>query len=258
MTALRLLTRLFLRFWRWLTLPDPVPHGKICDCCGRAGGGRTLDAYPISLMKSKRLIGHASQLLDLLTVTQAGKDRVKLLFAGQPGIGKTEIATRLGESLCGGKWGLEVLLGREVTIYVVKAWRQDFATSSLFGSGFKCIVVNEIDLCQRDALDQMLDLLDQLPAGRGIIGTTNCAIEDLPERFRTRFARHTVRAPETTEIEAWLREEFDLPPAIAAQVASLSGGNVRAAMLDAESYIPTKPKERRAVAFQGTLATLGL
>jgi hypothetical protein len=45
-------------------------------------------------VKLPSLIGHAGQLADLLSVTVAVQPRVKLLFAGSPGVGKSELSRR--------------------------------------------------------------------------------------------------------------------------------------------------------------------
>lgn len=206
----------------------------------------------------KNLIGHAGQLLDLLSVTLQKRDRHKLLFAGAPGVGKTTLAETLAMQLCGNRFGVEVVNGRHVTIHGVKEWIQDLASSSLFGSGWKVKVINEVDLCQKDAQDALLSLLDELTPQRAIIGTSNLDPKALTERFRTRFTRYEVRAPDADDIEAFISETYALPPAIARQIAQLSGGNVRAACLDAEAWIPPAPTAQAPVFMQTSLAALGL
>jgi DNA polymerase III delta prime subunit len=209
-------------------------------------------------MKLPTLIGHAGQLADLLTLTIAAQPRVKLLFAGPPGIGKTELSRRLAHDLCGGVWGVEEHIGRKATIHHVSRWEEEFATSCLYGNGKKIRIVNEIDTMPKDALDAMLALLDDMPEGRGVIGTTNLKITELPERFRTRFQRYEVRPPDDCEIAGLLEFQEALPPSVAKQIAALSGGNVRAAILDAEAWknehAPETPAPRP---LQTSLAALG-
>jgi DNA polymerase III delta prime subunit len=205
------------------------------------------------------LIGHAGQLLDLLSVTLAEKDRVKILFAGPPGVGKSEVSRRLAHQLCGGKFGVEEIIGRKASVHHVYGWEETFATSCLFGTGKKIVVVNEIDTMPRDALDAMLALLDDMPTGRGLIGTTNEKFSNLPERFRSRFQKYDVKSPSDTEIETLLVTQEGLPAAVASQIAALSCGNVRGALLDADawknenSFVPTV-----APALQISLEGLGL
>jgi DNA polymerase III delta prime subunit len=210
-------------------------------------------------MNLPTLIGHAGQLADLLSVTVAGQPRVKILFAGPPGIGKTDLSRRLGHDLCGGKWGVEEIIGRKATIHHVTRWEEEFATSCMYGTGKKIRIVNEIDTMPKDALDAMLALLDDMPPGRGVIGTTNLKINEMPERFRTRFQRYEVRPPDDCEVAGLLEFQEGLPPHVAKHIATLACGNVRAAILDAEAWrnehVGTTPAP---VALQASLASLGL
>jgi DNA polymerase III delta prime subunit len=185
---------------------------------------------------SNRLIGPAGRLADLFARTLEESARVKLLLTGSPGIGKTALALQTARNLCAGEWGVTNLIGRKVTIHVVNQWEEEFASSSLYGSGWKGVVIEEIDTCQRDALDALLFVLDTLPANRAIIGTTNLPFEDLPERFRTRFQRHEVFAPEPDEIARFLCTDHGVPALVAQQIAFLCGGNVRAALIDAQAW----------------------
>jgi DNA polymerase III delta prime subunit len=207
---------------------------------------------------TSRLIGHAGELLALLSVTLTKKDRHKLLFAGVPGVGKSTLAEAIALQLCGSKFGVEQVNGRSVTIHVVREWQRDLATSCLFGSGWKVKLIDEIDLCQKDAQDELLSLLDKLPAQRAIIGTSNLDLKALTERLRTRFTRYEVRAPDADLIEPFIRDRYALPPSVARQIATLCGGNVRAACLDAEAWTPAAPTPPAPVFVQTSLAALGI
>lgn len=210
-------------------------------------------------MNPPQLIGHAGALADLLSVTLADTPRVKLLFAGNPGVGKSELSRRLAHELCGGKFAVEEIIGRKASVHHVYAWEESFASSSLFGTGRKIVVINEIDTCPRDSLDALLALLDDMPAGRGIIGTTNLKFSELSERFRSRFTKYDVRAPADDEIARLLETQEGLPSGIANQIAVLSAGNVRGALLDADAWKNENAHRPKAPAiFQASLEALGL
>ena len=181
-----------------------------------------------------KLIGPAGRLVETIVPTLRTQKRVKMLLSGPPGVGKTATANAIGAALCGGAFAVESINGRKLTIHVVSDWQADFASSSLFGSGWKVKIVNEVDTCPKDAQDLLLSFLDEMPPNRGFIGTSNLELSSLTERFRTRLLCHEVKAPKAEEIAALLAES--VPSEVAHHIANLCGGNVRAAVLDAEGW----------------------
>lgn len=188
--------------------------------------------------QTKKLIGPAGRLADLFarTLESSELSTVKLLFSGAPGCGKTSLADRIAESLCGGKFAVESINGRRCSIHVVAEWQRTYASSCMFGTGFRAFIINEVDTCPADAQDLLLTFLDEMPANCAFIATSNLELDKLTPRFISRLERHEVTAPEPEEIAAWLVGEHGVPALIAQQIAFLCGGNVRAAEIDAAAW----------------------
>jgi len=185
-------------------------------------------------MKPPTLIGPAGKLASILNADSFEDSSAKLLFVGPPGVGKTSLADAVALNLTGSAWGIESVNGRNATIHLVREWIGDMASSSLYGTGWKVKIVNEVDTMPKDAQDALLSFLDEMPSERGFIATSNLDLTALTERFRTRLQRYEVKAPEPAEIAALL--EGTVPAEIAKGFAGMCAGNVRAACLDAEAW----------------------
>jgi replication-associated recombination protein RarA len=201
--------------------------------------------------KASQFIGAAAKVAALLTAKAerlhaAGEGTLKVLFYGPPGVGKTELAWLVARQLAGHHLAIEHVNGKEVTLETVRRWMDELATGSLFGD-WQVKVVDELDRCSRDAQDLLLTYLDRLPDTRAFIGTSNLQLDLLQERFQTRLQQFRLDNASTEEVTRFLMR-FDLTKDEACQIAVGCGGNVRAALLDAESYLDAKaisaPKRR--------------
>jgi hypothetical protein len=102
-------------------------------------------------------------------------------------------------------------------------------------------VVNELDRCSREAQDLLLTYLDRLPPGRAFLGTSNLQLDLLTERFQTRFQAIKLLPPTTEELATFLAARWPVPVSTATQIAVGSGGCVRAALADLESWLDQQP-----------------
>lgn len=130
--------------------------------------------------------------------------------------------------------------GREVSADLVREWMRGLCYGSLF-SAWSVKIVNELDRCSREAQDLLLSYLDRLPPGRAFLGTSNLQLDLLSDRFQTRFQAIKLMAPATEELAAFLAARWPVPKATALQIAVGSGGCVRAALADLESWLDQQP-----------------
>uniref|UniRef100_UPI003784FC50 ATP-binding protein n=1 Tax=Prosthecobacter sp. TaxID=1965333 RepID=UPI003784FC50 len=191
------------------------------------------------------LIGQAWRV----ALAQAGKAKrlaadpsatMKLLLYGPPGVGKTSVVELVALQLAGTPLSIEDYNGREVTVDLVREWMKQLPYGSLFSS-WSVKIVNELDRCSREAQDLLLTYLDRLPPGRAFLGTSNLQLDLLTERFQTRFQAIKLLPPTTEELAAFLTAHWAVPLVTANQIAVGSGGCVRAALADLESYLDHTP-----------------
>lgn len=166
-----------------------------------------------------------------------GGGNVKLLFYGPAGVAKSELAWLVAMSLAGSKWDIEVCNGKEVNINTVKDWMLRMGYGPGYGGQYAVKLVNELDCMSRDAQELILSYLDLLPPHRAFIGTSNLQLDMLQDRFQSRMQQFRVLNPTTEELTDWLCKRWKLPLKASEQIAVGSGGNVRAALLDAQSWL---------------------
>lgn len=156
------------------------------------------------------------------------------LFVGSPGIGKTAAAIELARRLAGHPVCLETVNGQSCTVDLVRSWRDSQAYRPLYGHSVK--LIDELDLASPAAQNELISVLDRLPPWQHYIATTNKNIEALQERIQTRFQQFQFEPPPVSQI-AELLGRFRMTAAVAMKVASGARGNVRAALLDAQSVL---------------------
>lgn len=161
---------------------------------------------------------------------------VKMLLFGAPGTGKSRLVQMFANRLAWHPTAVEDISGRNVTIDVVRRW-QESAHYIPIGGHWVIKTIQELDLCPPASQELLLQFLDEAPKHTAFLGTSNLQLAMLSERFETRLQQFRVEAPSTEEIAEFLSKRWGFPNQRALEISFGSGGNVRAACLDAQSIL---------------------
>lgn len=170
----------------------------------------------------------------------------RYLFTGKPGLAKSAIAEMLGRALVTHELGIEAINGQSCSVDRIREWQFHGQFAPMFG--MRVQIVDEIDMASTAALSQLRTYLDRLPSKTVFIGTTNRAVEDLPEQLQSRFKILFFDPIPIELIADWLQQKFPrLGAAMAESIAIQSNGNVRAAecvaMSVADNWVVSQEQE---------------
>jgi DNA polymerase III delta prime subunit len=185
-------------------------------------------------------IGPAAGVATLLSkavvhARSGGNDPLKFLFNGPPGVGKSELVRYLQCLLGCDKWSTTKFNGTQIKLEVVEEIAASLHYKSLFND-YRLVWIDEADQIPRVAQCRFLTLLDELPAGAVIACTSNCKLKEFEDRFQSRFQVFEVERPSQDDI-AKLLGNFLTDAGTIQQIATFACGNVRQALLDAQSAL---------------------
>ena len=112
---------------------------------------------------------------------------------------------------------------------------QDLNYRDMFGA-YRVIWIEEADAVPPVAQVRLLTLLDDLPNGCAMVCTSNCKLDEFKKRFQTRFKVFELEPPSPEEIRILLSKFLTNQREITT-IATFACGNVRQALLDAESAL---------------------
>lgn len=161
------------------------------------------------------------------------------IFAGVPGIGKSELVQHLVRLMGCGKWSVTKYNGRQLKTEQVEDICRQFWLRDMFG-GWRILIVEELDTIPPDARSRLLTAVDDMPDQWIFAGTTNKTrkqFRELHEATASRYEWFEVDPPTDTDVMGLMAERWpEVPEAIRMQVATFWPGNVRAALLELNSH----------------------
>lgn len=184
----------------------------------------------------------AAALDRLATLTRETGRPSAHLFIGDPGAGKSALCKFVIARLTGipvgaqrGHWGIRFYNGKNVNADVIRDLDIELKSRPMFG-GWRVAWIDEVDMLTRDAQVLMLTLLEELPPFTIVLATSNedFSGESKERRFQSRFQTWPVGSPSADEIKTFLVDRFGLGELTAAGIAECAGGDVRAALRDAD------------------------
>ena len=160
----------------------------------------------------------------------------RIIFTGPPGVAKTDLARSLALVIAGHPLNVEFRMGTQVNVEVVRDWLRAAPYAPLFGDFFVKII-DELDTVPTTAITELRQYLDDLPRRVVLFATSNKAAKELPEPLQTRFMVYKFQGVQTSQVAAFLVTRFpEIPPAVLTDIATQTGGNVRAALTDAAAH----------------------
>lgn len=174
-----------------------------------------------------------------------GRQPLKFLVNGQPGIGKSALAGYLAHLLGADRWSITKYNGTQVKMEAVEKVAYDLQLTNLF-SDWRLFHIDEADAIPTVAQVRLLTLLDDLPRGTAVFCTSNCKLTEFEPRFLSRF-QPLFGPKSTSELDPPTGEEIRtlvrpfLPATLKdehiANIWTFACGNVRQALLETESTL---------------------
>ena len=202
------------------------------------GGGTVNNPCDYKPQVQSDFIGKARFYAGLLdkAVQMSPEGPLKFLFVGKPGTGKTELGHYMQRKLGVTKWSLHKYNGSQCKIEAVDKLAEQLAYTDYF-SPWRMVWIEEADAIPSvSAQIRLLTVIDETPKKVVWVLTSNCAVKDFETRFQSRFQVLEFPPVPQADIEAFLKR-WPLRENILKQIATFACGNVRQALLDAQTQL---------------------
>lgn len=195
-----------------------------------------IDYKPLTVQQFIGPAAKAARALDnIITRTEKTAAPLKLLFYGDPGVGKSALVEYLLAQLGTSKWSVTRMSGTEVRLEDVQAFNARLCYRDLF-STYKILWIDEMDRASHTARAAMLTMLDTLPDHVAVVVTCNKSIGEIEQRFFTRFQAFEIKPPTSDQIRQLLGK-WKLRAQSINRIAEFCCGNVRHALIEAQTEL---------------------
>lgn len=149
-----------------------------------------------------------------------------MLFVGQPGIGKTALASFIQDQLEVPAYGMKKLNGTQLTVEQV----DDILAQSHYRSMFckwNFFFIDEFEGVPAAARIRFLTAMNDVPQWNAVIATCNKTVDDLAQRNHSRFNVFEVESPTEQDVIEFLDRKFQIPRDMAANAVKCATRKVQ-------------------------------
>jgi replication-associated recombination protein RarA len=164
----------------------------------------------------------------------------RVIFSGQPGVGKSALADLLTRLMGANKWNTTRYNRRQVKTEQVEHIASQFHFTDLFG-GWRFLIIEELDTIPPDARSRLLTAVDDMPDQWIFAATTNLTKEQLIAKhpaLASRYEHFEIEPPSVDEVLTLMERHWpSVAGSIRNQIAVLWNGNVRGALHELNAHL---------------------
>ena len=182
---------------------------------------------------SEDLIGKAKRISKLYCskIESGDENPIRLLFYGDPGIGKSTVCKIIASKLVSNMNMVRHVSAAQVTAEMIREWMNDLA---YIRQEWSVYWIEEVDAVNPVVEVLMLQFLDQLPKKTAVLLTSNAKMSGITTRFSSRTQAIKFDKPNIKEVSAFLIKHWKQLGAEAEKIAESNNGDVRSSLNDAQ------------------------
>lgn len=170
-------------------------------------------------------------------IASGGKQPIKLLCYGDPGIGKTSVCRIVANSIAKHSSMIRRVSAVHLTVDSMKDWLQDLRYR---GDGWRVYWVEEADAISPAVEVLMLQFLDDMPEQTAALLTSNESMSGISGRLQSRTQMIRFERPSTSDVANFLLRYWPELENDAREIAETNNGDVRASLNDAQMHLDVK------------------